>query len=253
MERRSFLRWLAVVSAWGASGLLRTDRWSTASGQGDAAARFVAPPQEETPEIAAAIDRVTEALKAGRAKPSDILSNPEHMALHPWPRFRQAIRDHAVAGPLTIVTPGEPGTPLTLEATVLDSAGKPVKAWVYLYQTSAKGWYSDQAAHVSGNSGDQRYARLFGYLLTDEQGRFELKTIRPAGYPGSDLPAHIHVEIESLAEPRRGKVTEVLFVDDPRLTPAARERGLREGFVICEVARDPGGREEVTAEFRLSG
>lgn len=221
-----------------------------AASPADDGTRFVAPPQEEAPAIAAAIDRVAEALRAGRAKPSDVLSDPAHLPLHEWPRFRQALRDHAATGLLTMVTPDEPGTPLTLKGTVVDGRGDALRARVYLYQTSAKGWYSDRAAHVSGGSGDQRHARLFGYVLSDEKGRFEVKTIRPAGYPESSLPAHIHVEIESLAGPRQTRVTEVLFADDPRLTPATRERSLREGFVICDVTRGDGG-EEVVAVFEM--
>jgi hypothetical protein len=73
--------------------------------QTDTFERFVAPPGEETREVAAAIDQVIEALKSGSANASQILSNPKHMPLHSWPRFRQAIRDHASPGVLTIVTP----------------------------------------------------------------------------------------------------------------------------------------------------
>ena len=68
-------------------------------------------------------------------------------------------------------------------------------ALVYVYQTSAKGWYSARAPHLSGNGGDQGHARLFGYVVADERGRFEVRTIHPQGYPGTELPAHIHVEV----------------------------------------------------------
>jgi protocatechuate 3,4-dioxygenase beta subunit len=49
------------------------------------------------------------------------------------------------------------------------------------------------------NEGDRRHARLFGYLRTDENGKFEFSTVKPKGYPNSTLPAHIHIEI-SLSE-----------------------------------------------------
>lgn len=218
--------------------------------ESEAFTRFVPPPGEETREIAAAIDQVIEALKSGRATPSAILSNAKYMPLHDWPRFRQAIRDHATRDALTIVTPEEPGTRLTLKGSVIDQSGNPLAgARVYVYQTSAKGWYSDRAAHVSGNSGDQKHARLFGYVIADTQGTFEVKTIRPAGYPQSTLPAHIHVEVKSAPEDNRALVTEVQFSDDPRLTPEARQRSERERFLICDVKRSDGG-EEVTARLR---
>jgi protocatechuate 3,4-dioxygenase beta subunit len=43
-------------------------------------------------------------------------------------------------------------------------------------------------------------------LKTEREGRFELRAIRPSGYPDSDLPAHIHIEIER-AEKRPGNFT----------------------------------------------
>lgn len=247
MERRSFLRLLAMAGAalgWG-------PRWGLAQNQ-EPFPKFVDPPGEETAEITTAIDQVIQALKSGTSS-SAILTDPKSMPLHPWPRFRQVIRDHATQGVLTLVTPEEPGTPLTLKGSVIDSRGNALAGVrVYAYHTSAKGWYSDRAAHVAASSGDQRHARLFGYLLCDEQGRFEVKTIRPAGYPQSDLPAHIHVE----ARPASGEVgvlvTEVQFSDDPRLTSAARERSNRERFVICDVQRGPGG-EVVTAVLQTRG
>ena len=251
MERRSFLRLLATVIA--ASGL-RPQLASALQAQVETSARFVAPPGEETREVSAAIDQVIEALKSGHAKPTDVLSNPKYMPLHEWPRFRLALRDHASQGVLTMVTPEEPGTRLTLKGTVLDAGGNAVaKARVYLYQTSAKGWYSDRAPHVSGNSGDQKHARLFGYLVSDDQGRFEVKTIRPAGYPRSTLPAHIHVEVKSGTNDARALITEVQFADDPRLTPEARQRSERERFVIGDVKPGPEGGEEVTAVLRTHG
>jgi protocatechuate 3,4-dioxygenase beta subunit len=97
---------------------------------------------------------------------------------------------------LTIVTPKEPGQALTIRGRVADRDGRAIKgAQVYVYQTSAKGWYSDRAAHVAAKEGDRKHARLFGYLVSDESGRFQVRTIQPGGYPDSGLPAHIHVEI----------------------------------------------------------
>jgi protocatechuate 3,4-dioxygenase beta subunit len=79
-----------------------------------------------------------------------------------------------------------------------------------------------------------------------------VKTIRPAGYPESSLPAHIHVEIGSPGMTSGVKITEAQFADDPRLTAEARRRSQQEGFVICDVARKPDGGEEISAVFRTS-
>jgi hypothetical protein len=242
MRRRLFLPWAALAIA--------AIPWLA---HAQTPARFVAPPGEETREVAAAIDQVSQALKSGRATTSGILGDPKYLPLHPWPRFRLALRDHATQGPLTIVTPGEPGQRLTLKGTVLDRGGRPLAgARVYVYQTSAKGWYSDAGGHFSGFSGDEQHARLFGYALSDQHGRFEVRTIRPAGYPESTLPAHIHVEIGSGGGDSRTLITEVLFADDPRLTPDARRRSVQEGAVICDAKRGSDGHEEAVVEFRTS-
>jgi protocatechuate 3,4-dioxygenase beta subunit len=88
-------------------------------------------------------------------------------------------------------------------------------------------------------------------MRTDEDGRFELHTIRPAGYPNSDLPAHIHVEIEPAASNSRTLVTEIQFDNDPRLTAEWRERSRKEGFRIVKITKDLAGSERGEIEFKL--
>jgi protocatechuate 3,4-dioxygenase beta subunit len=171
------------------------------------------------------------------------LVDPAYLPAHEWPRFRQLIRQNAPSPAVTLVVPTEPGEPLAVTGRVLDRAGRPIpRATLYLYQTSAKGWYADRAPHVSGMEGDRRHARLFGYLVTDDAGRFEVRTVRPGGYPRSNLPAHIHVEVERPGAPAGGLITEIQFDDDPRLTPEMRVRSRREGFVIAPVE---AGRDRV--------
>jgi len=104
---------------------------------------------------------------------------------------------------------------------------------------SAQGWYAADKPHVGGNSGDQRHARLFGYVKTDKEGKFELHTIKPAGYPKSDLPAHIHVHVEAVGY--RCFVTEFLFDDDERLVGKIRENSIRNNLMIAkpEKAESP--------------
>jgi len=77
-----------------------------------------------------------------------------------------------------------------------------------------------------------RHARLFGYVKTDKDGKFELHTIKPSGYPQSDLPAHIHVHIS--AEGYRSFGTEFLFDDDERLVGKIRENSIRNNFMISK-------------------
>jgi protocatechuate 3,4-dioxygenase beta subunit len=117
--------------------------------------------------------------------------------------------------------------------TIKNTDGKPIAdALVYLYHTDARGWYAADAPHVSMNEGDMRHARLFGYVKTGNDGKFELHTIKPSGYPQSDLPAHIHVHID--VNGYQSLVTEFLFDDDERLVGKIRENSTRNNFLISE-------------------
>jgi protocatechuate 3,4-dioxygenase beta subunit len=212
--------------------------------------RFTPPPGAETSEIKNLIDKAQAAIVGG-AISSTLLADPEYMAAHEWPRFRKLIRDNAKSNQLTIVTKQESGEPLFVSGTIRNKAGESIKgALVYVYQTSGKGWYSDRAPHYSGNSGDEKHARLFGYLTTNQDGQYELRTIRPVGYPNSNLPAHIHIEIEAVGDEAPTFISEILFADDPRLTSEARERSLREGLVVFPVTRT-NGEWRVQADFQI--
>jgi protocatechuate 3,4-dioxygenase beta subunit len=172
-------------------------------------------------------------LEKGSAVVSVILSDKKYLLLHPRPAFREIIKKHASASVLTIVTDNEPGKKIKVMGTVKDKDGKPIlNALVYLYQTDSRGWYAADAPHVLMNEGDIRHARLFGYVKTDKNGKFELHTIKPSGYPQSDLPAHIHVHI--MAEGYRPYGIEFLFQDDERLKGEILNRAIIDGGIIAK-------------------
>ena len=183
---------------------------------------------------------VEKALATGERSPADVLSDATLMELHPDARFRELIRRHSRGPRTTIVTPEEPGERLLVTGTVRDEAGHAVSgALVYVYQTNAAGWYASDRPHILGPGGDEGHARLFGYMTTGSDGRYELRTIRPGSYPGTNNPQHIHFEV--VAEGRREKVTELLFEGDPLLTEGARQKATLEGFAVAEVKGDEGG------------
>ncbi len=65
---------------------------------------------------------------------------------------------------------------------------------------------------------------LRGFAQTDAQGRYAFETIRPASYPVPEAPPqHVHMHV---VEPGRCHyyIDDLLFTDDPRLTPEARRR-----------------------------
>ena len=69
-------------------------------------------------------------------------------------------------------------------------------------------------------------------MKTDKNGMFELHTIKPSGYPKSDLPAHIHIHVT--AEGYQSYGTEFLFDDDERLVGVIRENAIRDRFMIAK-------------------
>jgi len=217
----------------------------------DAPEKFTQPPKEETAQIKTLIAKADSALGSGKSI-TDILVDKEYLPAHEWPRFRKLIRESAGASRVSMVCPDEPGVPLIVTGTVFDQDGKALPGRVlYAYQTSAKGWYSDRAAHIAAHEGDRKHARLFGYLKTGDNGRFELSTIRPAGYPNSDLPAHIHLEVERGAAQPGAWVTELQFDDDPRLTPELRARSRKEGFIIGSVKPDGEKSQRVEIDLKI--
>ena len=106
-----------------------------------------------------------------------------------------------------IAPEGEPGQPLIVHGRVFRPDGKTPAPGVivFAYHTDAKGLY-----HRDGEHG----WRLRGWAVTDQEGRFEFATIRPAPYPSGKVPAHIHWAIEGGGVPRQW-AEELRFDDDP--------------------------------------
>ena len=97
-----------------------------------------------------------------------------------------------------------------------------------------------------------RHGRLRGWAKTDEQGRYGFKTIRPGGYPDTDMPAHVHMHVIEV-----GRCTyyidDIMFEDDPRLT-AEKRRQLtagRGGNGVVQPVRNSQGVWTVVRDIHL--
>ena len=193
------------------------------------------------------IDELINKLAQHQTTVSDILSDNSLMYLHSLTPFREMIRQNAKAEKIKITSDKEPGTKITVKGIIVNTAKEPIAdALVYVYQTSSEGWYSDTAPHILQNQGDRKHARLFGYFRTNESGAFEFETIKPHGYPHSDLPAHIHFEVSA---ENRSLITELLFDDDPRLIGNIRTRAEQEKFVI---SKNTGTEKEPVYFYNIS-
>lgn len=144
----------------------------------------------------------------------------------------------------------EPGTRMTIDGIVTTASGTPAAGIViYAYQTDAKGLYPS-APGLRGAAA--RHGRLRGWARTDAQGRYRFLTIRPAGYPNTDIPEHVHLHV---IEPGRCTyyIDDIVFEDDPRLTPrqrAAHDRG-RGGSGVVRPSREANGVWQVRRDIRL--
>ncbi|MFN0135418.1 MAG: hypothetical protein ACKVS9_04785 [Phycisphaerae bacterium] len=212
--------------------------------------QWAPPPGEITPAERDLLRAAEEELKQSGVSVSDVLCEARFAGLRARTEFRELVAKKAKSGPLTICGPEEPGTRMVVTLKVLDMQDKPVEdALVYVYHTSAKGWYSDRGAHIRADSGDIRHARLFGYGRTAADGSLEIRTIRPSGYPHSELPAHIHLglEVKGQAVP----IGEIRFEDDPRMTPEMRKRSDRDKDAVVSTTTYNRGVQHGVALFKV--
>lgn len=132
--------------------------------------------------------------------------------------------ENGLTSEATLATASEAGEPMVIEGRLTGADGRTPAADVvlYAYHTDAAGLYAPSAEQRFG----KRHGRLRGWVRTGPDGRFTLRTIRPASYPNERIPAHIHVFVKE-----SGKdvyyVDEVRFLDDPLLT--AEERAHKDG------------------------
>jgi protocatechuate 3,4-dioxygenase beta subunit len=166
-------------------------------------------------------------MKSGTLTVSDVLTSEKYLSLHSDKEFRALIRKYAPQGKISVVTAGEPGIRVKLSGRFTDRDQKPKgNTLFYFYHTMHNGLYAD------GGNGQQEIAKLFGYMRTDKDGKFEINTIKPAGYPGERFPSHVHLEIYD----DNGKIllgTEFQFEDDPKLDKATRENSIRFGNYVA--------------------
>ena len=118
----------------------------------------------------------------------------------------------------------EKGQKLLLQGVVYARDGRTPAAdvVVYYWQTDANGFY----APAEGlDSRAKRHGHIRGWVKTSADGRYAIRTIRPAPYPNSDIPAHIHLSIKEPGIANEYYVDELVF-DDDRLLTAERRKHL---------------------------
>lgn len=115
------------------------------------------------------------------------------------------------------------GEPMLISGTVYTAEGKPApNTLIYFYHTDKFGIY--------GREGQHKHGKYRSWLLTDDKGRYEFHSIRPASYPNTTFAAHIHMTVTTTAQ-REDWIDSILFEGDKFISAREREMaGKRGGF-----------------------
>ncbi|HUO34126.1 MAG TPA: protocatechuate 3,4-dioxygenase subunit beta [Candidatus Acidoferrum sp.] len=155
-----------------------------------------------------------------RAPTKPLVHLPHTLSEITGPSFA-SLSSNVKAFDLTRQHPGEPlGERIIISGRVIDEDGRPLRrTLVEIWQANAAGRYQHKV--------DQHHAPLdpnftgCGHLLTDDEGRYRIVTIRPGAYPWKNhpnawRPAHIHFSVFGPAFATR-LVTQMYFPGDALL------------------------------------
>jgi len=166
----------------------------------------------------------------------------------PYEGMPATITSHERIAPVS-----EPGEPLTITGRVLDADGKPrAGIIVYAYHADHTGIYPPAPVRRSDFSNSN--GRLRGWVRSDAQGRFVFDTIRPANYPNTTIPQHVHMHV---IEPGCSTypIDEMWFTDDVMLQRLSAQdraneaRGIGGSAIV--TPRRNGRGWEVTRDIHL--
>jgi len=163
-------------------------------------------------------------------------------------RLKQVIRQYTRHAHTVLAPPNEPGEAMVVSGTVRDREGKPiVGALVYVFHADARGYYTPDSPMDEPNS------RLFGYMKTSADGRYEFRTIRPGGYPQAPIPQHIHMLVTAAGyrEHKCRSTCQLLFDDDPHMTAEWHQWAKKDGNPILVVTRDKDGIQRYVYDIVL--
>jgi len=145
-----------------------------------------------------------------------------------------------------LATADDKGERILINGTVYKTDGKAPAAntLIYLYHTDVYGIY--------GRSGEHRHGRYRGWMLTDQNGKYEFESILPASYPNSTIAKHIHMTVTT-TEKGEDWIDSILFDNDKFLT--SRDRAItRGGFdPVLKLTKGSDGVSRGVRDIRLWG
>lgn len=148
----------------------------------------------------------------------------------------------------------EPGPKMEISGIVYQRDGKtPAKdVVVYVYHTDQTGHYTP-APDAKGWG--KRHGRIRGWIKTDKNGFYHFYTLKPAAYPGTNIPAHIHI---TLKEPDKNEyyIDEYLFEGDPLTATERSRQDKRGGSGIISLEQKNGmlhGKRDIVLGLNIPG
>jgi catechol 1,2-dioxygenase len=157
-----------------------------------------------------------------------------------------------------IARAGTPGLPLAVSGHVRDRAGRPIEgATVDVWQASPVGLYENQDPA-------QPEMNLRGRFLTDVEGRFWFRSVRPAGYPvptdgpcgvllraqrrHPNRPAHLHFMVSA---PGYKVLVSQVFADDDENLQSDPTMGVTRRLIGRFTPAADGGSASLAYDFKL--
>ena len=144
-------------------------------------------------------------------------------------------------------TETDKGEPMEISGIIYQADGKTPapNALVYLYHTDFEGYYG------RGN-GEHRHGKYRGWMLTDKDGKYSFRSIKPAPYPENRFAAHIHMTVTT-AKAKEDWVDSILFEGDRLISPQERtQAGRRGGFnPILSFEKGKDGLLRATRNIQL--
>jgi len=112
----------------------------------------------------------------------------------------------------------EKGQKLLITGTVFQIDGKTPAPNViaYYHHTDNNGYYSPRNDKPENQT---RHGHLRGWVKTGPDGKYAIHTVRPAPYPGEQIPAHVHWLIKEPDIENEYWVGDLMFEDDKLLIP----------------------------------
>jgi protocatechuate 3,4-dioxygenase beta subunit len=107
---------------------------------------------------------------------------------------------------------------------------------VYYWHTDDKGLYSSNSETLKEVI---KHGKLRGWVKSDENGNYKIKTSRPAAYPNQDNPQHIHLSIKE-PDITNEYFADLYFDDDPLYMKHKKGHGKtdRAGTELLRVVLD---------------